>query len=317
MRLAQQAQIWHAMLRHLVSGRWYALRDAASLVGVRVQALRAALREFERVQAPIERDAYRGLRFVRPLTALDCASQRLPLAVDEQFLLDSTNTRALRALGAGLAQRKVFVADYQTQGRGRAQRQWIQGLGCGLSLSLAIPTSFSVALDALSLRVGVALAQAVRDLGVNGVGIKWPNDVLWQGKKLGGILIEARRAGIVIGIGLNHLRPRRSALHIQQAAVSLHDILRARLPARARVLARVIRAVLTGLDAHDWQTRFARFDALRGREIRVLEHDGRSWCGRADGIDGRGYLRVQTAQGVRFCQSAEVSVRLDGGGCNA
>ena len=123
---AAQARIWRAMLRHLADGRWYALRDAAMRAGESLRDLRAALREFVRMGAPIQRDAYRGMRFLQPVSALRERRQRPPCALEEHFVLDSTNTRALQALGAGLQQRRLWLAEMQTAGRGRAGRAWHQ-----------------------------------------------------------------------------------------------------------------------------------------------------------------------------------------------
>ncbi|MEW5839108.1 MAG: biotin--[acetyl-CoA-carboxylase] ligase [Pseudomonadota bacterium] len=320
MRKAAQARIWRAMLCHLADGRWYALHDAAIRAGESLRDLRAALREFVRMGAPIQRDAYRGMRFLQPVSALNERRQRLPCALEEHFVLDSTNTRALQALGSGLQQRRLWLAEMQTAGRGRSGRAWHQRLGCGLSLSLALPAMQAMTLDALSLRIGVALAQAVRALGAAQVRLKWPNDVILEGKKLGGVLIEARRTGVVIGVGLNHLRggaanarPIQSV--IRQPVTSLQAALGRRLPGRARALAVLVRELLAALEATtpQWQARFAALDMLHGRSVRVLEHDGTHWFGVAQGIDEQGFLRVQGEAGLRCCQSAEVSVRMEGG----
>ncbi len=306
------ARVWSQVVRHLADGRWYALTMAARRLHVSPDALRAALWRFEEWGAPVQCDSYRGVRFVQPVTLQSGAGARFPLPVQALFVTDSTNTRALFALGAGLMRRRAWVAEFQTQGRGRAQRRWHQGMGCGVSVSLAFPASDGVSLEALSLQVGLALAEAVQRLGVRGVGLKWPNDVICQGKKLGGILIEARRAGVVVGIGLNHLRSRHHTGAITQPITSLHALLGARCPARSRVLREILHAVLAELDdvSATWVTRFARFDVLEGQAIRVIEAENNTWFGVAEGVDAQGCLRVSTAQGLRLCRAGEVSVRL-------
>ncbi|OYY74324.1 MAG: biotin--[acetyl-CoA-carboxylase] ligase [Gammaproteobacteria bacterium 28-57-27] len=308
--------MWSQALQHLADGCWHSLTSAASRLHVSPENLRAALRQFMDLGAPVQCDPYRGVRFVQPVTPLRHLGGRFPVPVRELFMTDSTNTRALYALGAGLARRKAWVAEFQTLGRGRAQRRWHQGLGCGVSVSLAFPASDGVSLEALSLRVGLALAAAVQRLGVRGAGLKWPNDLLCQekgqGKKLGGILIEARRAGVVVGIGVNHLRLRHQASAITQPITSLQELLGARCPARSRVLREILRAVLRELKdvSATWRTRFARFDVLKGQTIRVIEAENNAWCGVAEGVDAQGCLRVSTAQGIRVCRAGEVSVRL-------
>lgn len=306
------AHVWSQVLRQVADGRWHTLTGAASRLCVSPDRLRAALRQFVAMGAPVQCDPYRGVRFVQLVTPLRGVGGRLPLPVHEFFMTDSTNTHALHALGAGLARRKAWVAEYQSLGRGRAQRRWHQGLGCGVSVSLALPASDGVSMQALSLRVGLALAEAVQRLGVRGVGLKWPNDLLRQGKKLGGILIEARRAGVVVGIGLNHLSLRHQASAIEQPVTSLQELLGARCPARSRVLREILHAVLGELKdvSATWRTRFARLDVLKGQEIRVIEAGKSAWHGVAEGVDAQGCLRVSSAQGMRVCCAGEVSVRL-------
>lgn len=301
-------------LRYLADGRWHTLAESAQRLHVTPQMMRAALRLFMRMGAPLQLDMARGFRFVQPVTPLIAARERLPLPVQAFWMTDSTNTRALSALGAGLTRREAWVAEYQTQGRGRAERRWHQGLGCGVSMSLAFPAREALALEALSLRVGLAVAEALQRMGVADVKLKWPNDIVWQGKKLGGILIEARRTGVVVGIGLNYLRVRHEAGAILQPVTSLQAIVGRRLPRRARVLAQVLRSVLHELRTPSctWQTRFAYFDALQGQAVRVMEAPGASWCGVAEGVDAQGFLRVRTDSGVRLCHAGEVSVRMNG-----
>jgi BirA family biotin operon repressor/biotin-[acetyl-CoA-carboxylase] ligase len=100
----------------------------------------------------------------------------------------------------------VCVAEIQNAGRGRRGRSWVAPFGCAICMSLGwqfgeAPPTFS----ALSLAVGVAAVRALRRLGIDGVGLKWPNDLMWQQRKLGGILIEMRGesagpAQVVIGL---------------------------------------------------------------------------------------------------------------------
>ena len=103
----------------------------------------------------------------------------------------------------------VVLAEQQLAGRGRRGRQWLSPFGANLMLSIGwqFDNGISV-LDGLSLAVGVVVVQVLSDLGVEGVGLKWPNDIFFQGKKLGGVLIELTgdiqgRCAVVLGIGLN------------------------------------------------------------------------------------------------------------------
>lgn len=168
--------------------------------------------------------------------------------------------------------------------------------------------------SALSLRVGVALAQACARLGVRNVRLKWPNDLLVEGRKLGGVLVEGNTTGVVIGVGLNHAFPQGWRDRIGQPLTSLSAILGRRVPPRSRVLDVVLDAILAeiGSDDEAWRQRFACRDALVGRPVRVSGVGGEVWDGMANGVTREGALRVITPGGERLCHAGEVSVRLGG-----
>jgi len=180
---------------HAVSGSALARRLGVTRAAVWKQI--EALRE---LGAPIEASAGRGYRLAWPLEALDAAAIRSALdpllrrrlgdfAVHWQ--IDSTSSELLRAAAAGVPDFSVCVAETQSAGRGRRGRGWISPLGGNVYFSLLKRFTVGMgALSGLSLVAGVALLQALTDCGVSGVGLKWPNDVLADGRKLAGILVE-------------------------------------------------------------------------------------------------------------------------------
>lgn len=121
----------------------------------------------------------------------------------------STNDDAKRAASSGLTPPAVFIADEQTAGRGRGGNSWVAPSGDGLLLSLLLSPRLAPSDAArITLAVGVALSELVAQLAPERVRIKWPNDLLLDGKKLAGILVEAQTRGeglssLVIGVGLN------------------------------------------------------------------------------------------------------------------
>jgi BirA family biotin operon repressor/biotin-[acetyl-CoA-carboxylase] ligase len=256
------------------------------------------------------------VRLRAPLTPL--APRHVRIRVVTCFEADSTNARLLQALKQGMAQPLALVAEQQTRGRGRHARPWLTPLGGGLALSLAWPAALLPGgrpPPALSLRIGVALAQACARLGVRNVRLKWPNDLLVEGRKLGGILVEGNASGVVIGVGLNHAFPQGWRSRVGQPLASLSDSLGRRVPPRSRVLEVVLDALLAEMDSEDeaWRDRFARRDALAGRPVRVRGLGGEAWEGVANGVTRDGALRVITpGGGERLCHAGEVSVRLGG-----
>jgi BirA family transcriptional regulator, biotin operon repressor / biotin---[acetyl-CoA-carboxylase] ligase len=217
--------------------------------------------------------------------------------------IDSTNTELMRRAKSGHVQPILLVAEQQTAGRGRMGREWVDG---ALSFSLGLPLT-ATDWSGLSLAVGLAVVGSLHPA----LQLKWPNDVLFQGRKLAGILIETMTvSGVrfaVIGVGVNIHLPHDGALRTPPA--SLQEL----LPTldRGQVLHRLVEPLVRTLQ-HFEQAGFAPLvtayqerDALMGRE--VLTTDGLS--GVAMGVDSTGALLVHTAQGLRKINSAEVSVR--------
>ncbi|WP_092138286.1 biotin--[acetyl-CoA-carboxylase] ligase [Cupriavidus sp. YR651] len=221
-------------------------------------------------------------------------------------------------------QARVRVAYRQTAGRGRQGRPW-QGQA-GLTFSVAMPLALAPAqLSGLSLAVGLALAEALEDcdaaLGAR-VGLKWPNDLQIDGRKLAGILIESvpagpRRVWAVIGIGLNLVRDARMEAALGRELAGVAEALPGFLPSRDPT--RILGAVLDRLAAMrlafletgfaPMAPRWSARDAFRDEPVRLL-HDGALLAeGLARGVDGDGHLLLETAEGLQRIASGEVSLR--------
>lgn len=311
----RQDALWGRVLACLGDGHWHALASCTVSCGVGALALRRALRDYARRGAPLQFDGARGVRLRAPVTPL--APRRVRIRAVTCFETDSTNAQLLQALKQGVSHPLALAAEQQTRGRGRHERRWLTPLGGGVALSLAWPSALLPGgrpPPALSLRVGVALAQACVRLGVRNVRLKWPNDLLVKGRKLGGILVEGNATGVVIGVGLNHAFPQGWRSRVGQPLTSLSDSLGRRVPPRSRVLDVVLDALLAemGSDDEAWRDRFARRDALAGRPVRVSGVGGEVWEGVANGVTRDGALRVITSGGERLCHAGEVSVRLGG-----
>jgi BirA family transcriptional regulator, biotin operon repressor / biotin---[acetyl-CoA-carboxylase] ligase len=227
----------------------------------------------------------------------------------------STNADLLAEAAAGGAEGMVLVAESQTAGRGRLGRHWTSPPGAGLTFSVLLrPDGVPGALLGwLPLLAGVAAAAAVRAVAAVEPGLKWPNDVLAGGAKLGGILAERTGGAIVVGIGIN-VAQRRADLP-GDAATSL--VLQAAPGAAADpagLRGRLLAGTLDGLAGwyRAWRDQAAPGDAdecglrqeyLRwcvtlGREVRVTLPGGRAVAGTAAGVDRAGRLEVRTADGV-------------------
>jgi len=216
----------------------------------------------------------------------------------------STNTVLLQRASQGAAKGLAIVADRQTAGRGRRGRAWVSEPGFSLTFSLLWQFPAQTPTAGLSLAVGVAIAQALEDLGFEGLGLKWPNDIWLFGRKLGGVLIELVFAPqsyqAVIGIGLNLRQHPAWQSHIDQEFTALADA--AVPPPREILLGSLLRRLVATLQIFEQQG-FAAFcadwnrrNALRGLPVRVSSENEahRGVCG---SVADSGALELQLADG--------------------
>lgn len=246
---------------------------------------------------------------------LDADAIRVPGATVRVLARCASTNSVL--LGEPLEGPVLLAADEQSAGRGRRGRRWHSPAGCGVLFSLGLPLARAPReLAGLSIVAGVAAVRALRALGAAEAALKWPNDLLLGGGKLGGILVETRARGTgsaaVAGIGVNHRRAPGLAARLKREVAALEDVLQP-LPERNTVLGALARGVLGALRAFDARG-FAPFredwDALHayaGRTLRVRLADGRVLAGVAAGLDGDGALRLRTRSGLRTVRDGRVT----------
>ncbi|MEO8802092.1 MAG: biotin--[acetyl-CoA-carboxylase] ligase [Rudaea sp.] len=305
-----------------VSGSALAHRLGVTRAAVwkQIEALRA-------LGAPIQGAAGSGYRLAWPLELLDVANIHAELDatlrarlgdLQVHWQIDSTSSTLLRLAGDGAQDLTVCIAETQSAGRGRRGRLWQSRLGGNIYFSLLRRFACGMgALSGLSLVAGVALMQSLNDCGVAGIGLKWPNDVLADGHKLAGILVELGGEFLgpcfaVIGIGVNLRLPEETG--IDQPYTDLARLCGSELPSRNRLIARLITRLSAALDRFErdgfagFREHYARYDALVGHPVNVRTSAG-TVSGIADGVDARGALRVRQNGQVLTFDSAEVSVR--------
>jgi BirA family transcriptional regulator, biotin operon repressor / biotin---[acetyl-CoA-carboxylase] ligase len=264
----------------------------------------------------------RGYRLAEPGSWLDQACVEAAARRGFQMLLrqevDSTNSQLLALAQVGQAHRSLLAAEWQSGGRGRRGRAWVSPPGGGLTFSLLWRFSRPLtALSGLSLAVGVALVRGLRRLGVTGVGLKWPNDVLVDGGKLAGILIETHgdmlsAATAVIGVGLNVRLP---AVRPEAYPVAaLEAILDQRIDRNELLLCLLdeLEAVLSLFDVEGFAPFRAEWQAChvwQEQPVRVIGAGPDALEGIALGVDETGVLLIGTATGVRAVHSGDVSLR--------
>jgi len=319
--------------RRGIPGGFVSGAELASEFGVTRSAVWKAVGRLRAMGTPVDAVTNRGYRLTFPTTPLDAATVQglLPAPLGAVMRegecageLDSTNARLLARTAPPAGQFDFLTAEFQTAGRGRRGRSWLAPPGGAVCLSWSWSfEGLSAAMGSLSLAIGVSALRALRGLGIQGVKLKWPNDLVTAQGKLGGILIEMRTESggpvhVVIGIGLNVALPaglRASLADMGTAAADLVGLAApAPPPARASLTAALLAEGIGAVREFALQG-FAPFldeyqaaDALRDRPVR-LQGSGPVEGGTARGVDTDGALRVEHGGQVHRIIAGEVSVR--------
>ncbi|HOY71242.1 MAG TPA: biotin--[acetyl-CoA-carboxylase] ligase [Methylotenera sp.] len=232
----------------------------------------------------------------------------------------STNTFLMQQSAKGAAHVTCVAANLQTNGKGRRGRTWVSHLGASLTFSLLWRFQCgAAALSGLSLAVGVALIRAFNSFGINNVQLKWPNDVLVDGKKLAGILIELQGdmdgpSAAVIGIGINLNLPEKVLKNIDQPAIDLAHASTSHIP-QSTLLGIVLKhlaEVLSQFELHGFtvvRDEWTQYHAYHQKPVRMLMPDGREVQGVVSNVAEDGILLVDTALGLQRFSAGEISLR--------
>jgi BirA family biotin operon repressor/biotin-[acetyl-CoA-carboxylase] ligase len=253
----------------------------------------------------------------RILSALGASAPAL--AVECVPSIESTNAELLQRLPC-LDSPLLLAAERQTAGRGRAGRAWLTVPGGSLAFSLAWPffRREIAGLAGLPLAVGVALAQVLREAGLP-VQLKWPNDLLLAGGKLGGVLVETgsvlradhRQWWAVVGVGINIALPTEAAADLQRQTAEARMFLGRRNDLLAALAVRLTQA-LARFDQQGlapFSDAWNDLHAHAGQTVRILDAGQLQIEGVAVGVDERGALLLQTATGLQSVQAGDVSLR--------
>ncbi|MCW5598720.1 MAG: bifunctional biotin--[acetyl-CoA-carboxylase] ligase/biotin operon repressor BirA [Nitrosomonas sp.] len=320
-----------AILRHLSDGEFHSGTALSQILGVSRASISNALQNLDKFGLVIHKIQGRGYRWVNPVQWLDREKIQTYLAQEADCfhlqILDiaqSTNTLMLDGIARSLASQNglihVVAAELQTGGRGRRGRQWHTGLGDSLTFSMAWQFQRGVnALSGLSLAVGVAIVRALASVGINEVTLKWPNDLLFNFKKLGGVLIELQGdmlgpATAVIGVGINLRLPAYLRDKIDQETADIEAIIHA-FPDRNRLFAALLSALAETLRIFDQQgfhyfrDEWVRCHAFEDKRIELYLPDGTVEQGVVRGVAADGSLVVSTVKGEQSFNGGEISLR--------
>lgn len=309
------------LLKLLQDGRFHSGEALGAALGVSRSAIWKQLQSLqEELGLAVHTVRGRGYRLQSPMILLDEALLQADWPCSVLSSVDSTNAEALRRLARGDAPPFLVLSERQQAGRGRRGRNWVSPFGDNLYYSLALPVGGGMRqLEGLSLVVGLALLHALRALGVANVGLKWPNDLLVNGRKIAGVLLElygdpADLCHVVIGVGVNVNMQPGSRVAIDQPWTSMRSEL-GNLVDRNQLVVAFNTQLVRYLAQHhqhgfsslqeEWQDNHL----WQGRNV-VLVSGANAVEGVVLGVDQSGAIRLSVDGVERSFSGGELGLRL-------
>ncbi|GLR06228.1 bifunctional ligase/repressor BirA [Vibrio hyugaensis] len=308
------------ILKALSDGDFHSGEALGESLGISRAAIAKHIKGLNEWGVDIYRIQGRGYQLAHPLQLLD--GDTLKAKLDSQIelisVIDSTNQYLLERVNES-DKGRVCLAEYQAKGRGRRGRQWISPFGTNLYLSMywRLDAGMAAAMG-LSLVVGIAAVEALESMGVQGVKLKWPNDLYFQDKKLAGILVEmSGQAGgaahLVIGMGLNIGMPDIQP-EIDQPWTTLNQVSDGLTIDRTVLALNLIEHWKTALEEYEmtglagFVDRWNRLDNFIDRPVKLLMGP-REIHGIVKGIDQQGGVVLETNNGLETYIGGEISLR--------
>lgn len=311
------------LLTILADGQFHSGDELGEALGVSRAAVWKQMKKLEQQNIAYSSVKGRGYKLLEAVELLDYSKiePHLDHRLDKLEILadvDSTNTYLFQRARDYMGQRYAVFAEQQSAGKGRRGRVWVSPFGKNIYLSLLVSFTTGVAaLEGLSLLVAIAVERALVKLGVPKVGLKWPNDVYGDGKKLAGILLEvtgeySSHCQVVIGVGLNMSLSMQDTDDITQPwtqVLALKSDL-----SRNAVAGEVLNQLLWAVDEFQSQG-FAPFqqywcqrDVFYAQEVRIIAGSNKT-LGVHKGVNRKGELMLKTEKGMQVINAGEVSLR--------
>lgn len=318
------------LLRVIADGDLYSGEELGVELGISRAAIWKIINSLRDYGLTVVAVKGKGYRLSRPIEFLDkeelLSGMSLPavkilnrLEIFED--IDSTNQYLMENMERPDKHASVVLAEYQSRGRGRQGSPWISPIGSGISLSIGWHFEQPVdSLTCLSLAVGCAVIRILTKMGFESIGLKWPNDIYFQDKKLGGLLseIKGETAGpcdVVIGLGLNYAFPAGFDGNINQPWTDLASI-KESIPSRNVITAELISELILLLDGYadikieDTINEWREYDCMRGKIARLILQ-GKYINGLVVGVDNDGALLMSVNERIQKYTAGEISLRIE------
>lgn len=306
----------------LADGEFHSGEKIGELLGVSRTSVNNYIKALQEIGLDIYKVTGKGYCSAVPLMLLNQQIIRDKSGVEHvhvEQILESTNQYLLDKI-TSLNKGQTCIAEYQTAGRGRRGREWISPFASHLYFSMYWRLEAGIEkASGLSLLVGIAVVNALEKSGIHGVGLKWPNDLYYQGKKLAGILIElnAQASDVchcVIGIGINVRMPAQQGELIDQPWIDLNSISTQSVD-RNKLSALLIKELHFLLNAYEekglasFLTRWFELDCFLNQQVNLIVAD-KIQTGICRGINEQGALLLEIDQQIKPYIGGEISLRL-------
>jgi len=322
--------IQYQIIRRLSDGGFHSGQLLADEFGVTRAAVWKQLTQFKNETGlEVYSVKGKGYKLANPLELLDRrliyeelsgSAKKLISDLEVHAQIDSTNSYLMEKARTGIATGHVCLAEQQISGKGRRGRSWISPFGSNIYMSIYWQYALGLAeLSGLSLASGFSVAKALEAEGLQGIGLKWPNDVVWDRRKLAGMLLEVvgEQGGpskVVLGLGLNTGMTTDQAAAIDQPWVDLNRIPGGKDLSRNRLVAKLLNTLTDTLSqfegvgngslADDWK----HYDVHYGKRV-VLKTGSRTIKGVHRGIDSSGAIQIQIGNKIESFHGGEISLR--------
>lgn len=307
------------ILTTLADGHFVSGETLAKQLGISRTAIGKHISALEGYGVDIFSVKGKGYCLSNPVSLID--EQRLTQALDKRcFYFDdipSTNAFLLKHTEE-LESGDMCIAEYQSAGRGRRGRVWVSPYGCHLYCSMYWTFSQGMAQAmGLSLVVACSLVRVLEDLGIGELGVKWPNDIYLNRKKLAGVLIEMTgqadsECNLVIGIGLNMSMAVSHGEQIDQPWSDLSD--QGAMPDKTGLAIALQKQLYQDLQLFEregltaFMKRWEQADLFYGETIKLVMGN-QEMTGVCRGVDDQGAILLETASGIKSYVGGEISLR--------
>ena len=329
-------ELAQSLLALLADGQLHSGNQLAEQLNVSRAAIWKQIQRLESYGLIVNKQAGQGYRLSQPVdlyrehqfrAALSHEARESISRLDLLWTTESTSDYLLTVPPPEPGVAQVCVAEYQTGGRGRRGRRWLAPLGSGVCLSVAWTfASPPASLSCLGLAIGVAVLRAARAAGINQSKLKWPNDIVVDGSKLAGILLDVQGEAsgplrVVVGVGMNYrLSPDIIDAIIDSGGLAPASLVKgddgAKLD-RSAVAGTLVSEILAALQEFE-RSGFESFaaewlaaDYLRGKRVDVTT-GAADVTGIADGISDDGQLLLNVNGRLERVSTGDVNVRLTG-----